>query len=95
MRKTVSIGEVIFAALRENGLDKPLLEKQVVERWPELMGPMVASMTRSVQVENGVLIVKINNAALKSQLFEQRYDLVKKINDTLGAKVIREVKLQG
>lgn len=92
---THSIGDLLTSYLREQGLEKPLLERQVVERWPEIMGPTVAQMTRSVEVENGMLRVRLSNAALRAQLFECRRELVKKINETMGSNVINDVRLLG
>lgn len=92
---THSIGDLLTTYLREQGLEKPLLERQVVERWPEIMGPIVAQMTRNVEVENGMLRVRLSNAALRAQLFECRRELVKKINETMGSEVINDVRLLG
>lgn len=92
---THSIGDLLTTYLREQGLEKPLLERQVVERWPEIMGPIVAQMTRNVEVENGMLRVRLSNAALRAQLFECRRELVKKINETMGSDVINDVRLLG
>lgn len=89
------IGDLLTSYLRESGLEKPLLERQVVEKWPELMGPMVARLTRSVELTNGVLKVRISSAALKAQLFENRRELVAKLNDAVGAHVIDVVRLLG
>ena len=76
-------------------LEKPLLERQVVEKWPEVMGPMIARLTRSVELKNGVLMVRISSAALKAQLFECRRELVEKLNNAVGAHVIDDVRLLG
>lgn len=89
-----SIGEVLVEFLRENGMEKPILERRVVEQWPRVMGETVARLTRSVEVTDGVLYVKLSSAALRSQLFEIRFDLVKKLNEAVGCEgVIRDVRL--
>ena len=85
--RTQSIGELLTDYLRETGLEKPLLERQVVEKWPEVMGPM--------ELKNGVLMVRISSAALKAQLFECRRELVEKLNNAVGAHVIDDVRLLG
>lgn len=95
MRPIPSIGELLPDYLRESGLEKPLLERKVVEQWPEIMGPTIARYTRSIAVENGMLLLKLSNAALRSQLFEQRHELIHKINTTIGGKVITDVRLMG
>ena len=93
MKGSQSIGQAIMDFLRENHLEQPLLERKVVTLWAELMGPTVAGLTRSVDVQNGVLKVKLSSSALRQQLFECRFELVKKFNEAVGAAVIRDVRL--
>ena len=92
---TQSIGDALTDFLRDSGLEKSLLEREVVAKWPELMGPMVARLTRSIELKNGVLMVRISSAALKAQLFECRHELVNKLNESVGAHVIDDVRLLG
>ena len=93
--KATDLTEALFAYLRESGLEQPVLEVQVEEIWPKVMGSLVASMTRSVEVKDGMLIVKVNSAALKAQLFENRFELVKKLNEAVGANVIKDCRILG
>lgn len=92
---SLSIADVLNIYLRETGLEKTVLEDKVVALWPEIMGDTVARLTRSVKVKNGMLIVHISSAALKAQLFECRFELVKKINDAVGGNAIRDVRILG
>lgn len=89
-----SIGEVLASYLRDSGMEKPILERRVIELWPQLMGETVARLTRSVEVTDGVLYVRLSSAALRQQLFEIRFDLIKKLNEAVGCEgVIRDVRL--
>ena len=92
---TVTISDAIVAFLRESGLEQPVLETRIVELWPEVMGDTIARLTRSVEVKNGMLIVHIASAALKAQLFDCRFELVAKLNNAAGAKVLRDVRILG
>lgn len=94
-QQTQAIGDVIVEYLRESGLEKPLMEKQLVESWPVVMGPSVTRLTRRVELKNGILYVYLNSAALKAELFICRRELVTKLNDHVGSKVIEEVRLLG
>ena len=94
-RRTQSIADVLAEVIRDNGLEKPLMEHQVVESWGTLMGPTVARLTRKVELGNGVLRVWLNSAALKAQLFECRHDLIKKLNEHVGGDVVTEIRLLG
>lgn len=93
MKGAQSIGQAIMDFLQENQLEQPLLERQLVSLWNEVMGKTVSEMTRSVTIKNGVLYVKLGSAALRQQLFDCRFELVKKMNDSVGAEVIRDVRL--
>ena len=93
--KAQSIGDLLAEFIRGSELEKPLLERKVIALWPELFGPTVAQMTIDISVKDGVLYVHIRSAALRSQLFECRFDLVKKFNNAAGAKVIKDIRLLG
>ncbi|MBQ6791447.1 MAG: DUF721 domain-containing protein [Paludibacteraceae bacterium] len=91
----MSLDEAVIGFLRESGLEQSVLDVQVEEAWPRVMGDMVNSLTRSVEVKNGVLIVRVSSAALKAQLFENRFELVSKLNEAVGANAIRDCRILG
>lgn len=91
----MNITEAIVDFLRESGLEQSVLEVQMEEVWPSVMGETVAKLTRSVEVKDGMLIVHVNSAALKAQLFENRFELVSKLNEAVGAQVIRDCRILG
>ena len=91
----MNITEAIVGFLRESGLEQSVLEVQMEELWPSVMGDTVAKLTRSVEVKDGMLIVHVNSAALKTQLFENRFDLVRKLNEAVGTEVIKDCRILG
>ena len=91
----MKISDALVDFLRESGLEKSVLAVQVEEAWPRVMGPMVAQLTRSVEVKDGMLIVRVSSAALKAQLFENRFELVRKLNEAVGAEAIRDCRILG
>ena len=91
----MSIGDALVQYLRESGLEKPVMEAQVEELWPQVMGSVVTNLTRSVEVKGGVLYVRVNSAALKAQLFENRFELIRKMNAALGADFLRDCRILG
>lgn len=91
----MNITDALVDFLRESGLEQSVLEVQMEEVWPQVMGETVAKLTRSVVVKEGMLIVHVNSAALKAQLFENRFELVRKLNEAIGAQVIRDCRILG
>jgi len=91
----MELGDAIIQYLRENGLEQSVLDVQIEEVWPQVMGDVVNRLTRSVEVRDGVLYVRVNSAALKTQLFENRFELVRKLNEAVGAKAIKDCRILG
>jgi predicted nucleic acid-binding Zn ribbon protein len=93
--KTQSISDALVSYLRESGLEQSVPDVQIEEVWPQVMGDVVTRLTRSVEVRDGVLYVRVNSAALKTQLFENRFEMVRKLNEAVGAKAIRDCRILG
>ena len=90
-----SLDSVIAEWIRENDLEKPLLEHRVVEQWDTILGPTIARYSRDISVKDGMLRVRITNAALRQELFEQRYKLINKLNEAVGGEAIKDIRLLG
>lgn len=90
-----SIGDIIAEYLHGSALETPLLERRVMELWPQVLGPSVAQLTGTMEVKNGVLFVHIRSAALRAQLFECRHEVVRKLNDAARAHVLKDIRLLG
>ena len=85
---SLSITDALVDFLRESGLEQTVMDRQIEEVWPQVMGETVQQLTRSVEVKDGMLYVRVNSAALKAQLFENRFELVRKLNEAVGAPAI-------
>ena len=81
--------------LRESGLEQSVMDVQIEEIWPRVMGQMVRNLTRSIEVKDGMLIVRVNSAALKAQLFENRFELIRKLNEAVGAPALKDCRILG
>jgi predicted nucleic acid-binding Zn ribbon protein len=93
--ESLSLTDALVGFLRENGLEQSVLDVQIEEVWPKVMGDVVTRLTRSVEVRDGVLYVRVCSAALKAQLFENRFELVHKLNEAVGAQAIRDCRILG
>lgn len=92
---SLSITDALVDFLRESGLEQTVMDRQIEEVWPQVMGETVQQLTRSVEVKDGMLYVRVNSAALKAQLFENRFELVRKLNEAVGAPAIRDCRILG
>ena len=61
--KTKQIDELVDQVLRNMGLEQKFKEHEVCMIWPEVVGQMIASRTKSVRVMDGKLFVSFTSAA--------------------------------
>ena len=91
-RDVKNIKDLVMQNLRENGLETPLLQKRLVDAWPEVAGPSVARFTREVSIYNQVLYVKLSSPVLRTELSMRRQTFIDKLNYIVGARIITDVR---
>ena len=85
------IGKLIQHYLRQECLESPLNERRLINAWPEVLGPTIASYTRDLYIKNQVLYVHLTSAALRQELMMGRDLLVRNLNRHVGAQVITNI----
>ena len=91
-RDVKNIKDLVMQNLRENGLETPLLQKRLVDAWPEVAGPSVARFTREVSIYNQVLYVKLSSPVLRTELSMRRQTFIDKLNHIVGARIITDMR---
>ena len=79
--------------LRDEGLETPLQQKRRVDAWETVEATMVARYTTEKFIKNQTLLVKITNPALRHDLTMMRTQLVRRLNEQVGALVITDIKV--
>ncbi len=91
-RKPQSIGDILSRVMREEGLETPLLQKRIIDSWDELAGAVGAKYTLEKYIKNQTLFVKIQNPSLRQNLSMRKTELIKLLNDKVGAFVISDIR---
>ena len=60
----------------------------VVNTWREMLGPTMVRYSEGEVFENGALKVRIKSSVLRNDLFMQRTELIKKLNQQLGRQIV-------
>lgn len=89
--KTQKIDELVAQVLRQMGLEQKFKEHEVCEIWPEVVGKMIASRTKSLNVIEGKLFVAFTSAVVRNEIMMVKEGLAKALNDKVGREVIREI----
>jgi predicted nucleic acid-binding Zn ribbon protein len=83
--------DVIQDFLKKNNKSKIYNERTILEMWNREMGDFIVQNTQSTKIENSILYVKINNAALRFELMGRKTELIRKLNDAAGMSVLQNI----
>ena len=88
-----SLGSILSALLKREGLADTAEGWRAVSDWAELAGPRLARHSRAVSFRDGTLTVEVEGSAWMHELGFLRKELVRKVNQHLGSDVVRDVRL--
>lgn len=91
-RDVQSVKDLILRNLREQGLEMPLLQKRLVEAWPQIAGPLIQRYTLNTYIYNQTLYVRLSSPVLRSELLMRRQELVNNLNQYVGSQVITDIR---
>ena len=78
--------------LRKFGIDNAIAQNKALNSWKEIVGDTVAKNTEPDRVEHGVIIVKVSSPTWRQELYFQKKEIIQKINNKIGKKVIRDIR---
>ena len=91
-RDVQQIKDLVLRNLRVQGLETPLLQKRLVESWPEIAGPAIARYTTDVKLYNQTLCVSLSMPALRADLSMRRQEFIQRLNAHVGAQIIADIR---
>ena len=89
----LELKNLINTFLKENKLEKGLLNIEVKKAWFELMNNGVANYTTDVSLRKKTLYIKLSSPALKEELSYGKEKLIKLINERLKETVVEKIIL--
>ncbi len=94
MSQEISIGKAIQEFLKKSRLKGGIQALQIEEIWEELMGKTIAKYTDKIQIINNTLFISTTVAPLRNELLYQKEMVMKRVNEALGEKIIKEVVIR-
>jgi len=86
------VGHALSGALREMGLESGLRGWQAVSEWAEAVGPQIARRAHASRFQDGTLWIEVEGSVWLHQLTVLRRDLLRRINQRLGADHVRDLR---
>jgi hypothetical protein len=89
-----SIGAALPKVLKSLGISRRTREAQALWLWPQVVGEHLASETHALKLTGGTLLVTASSPALAHQLHLERGMLIERLNERIGAPVVREIRFR-
>ncbi|MCK0131096.1 DUF721 domain-containing protein [Flavobacteriaceae bacterium F08102] len=87
------IGSLLKKTLKAHHLQKGLDVVQIKKAWVSVMGQGVATYTKSIEFERGVLTVALSSSVLREELSYGVEKMVLILNEHLEQPLIKKIKL--
>jgi hypothetical protein len=94
MGNEISLKAAIDKLIKRYQLQGKLTETQLNDSWEEIMGKPIAKYTRSLQLNNGRLVVKLSSSVLRQELSYGKDQLIERLNEHFGEAVIKDIVLK-
>jgi len=86
-----SIADIIGDFMQQEDIETTMLEHKALKMWAQVVGNGVNRLTTERYVDNGVITVKIDSAALRNDLMLSRTQLIEQLNKLVGKPVIKNI----
>ncbi|HIE26330.1 TPA: DUF721 domain-containing protein [Candidatus Poribacteria bacterium] len=91
MSQTLEISQILERLFRKLGYDKKIREQKAMFLWNEVVGEHVAQNSQPIRIDNGRMSVVVTDSIWLTELNLLRMQYIAKINEELGAKVVKEI----
>lgn len=89
------LGDLVKSGIERVGLKGAVQEKAAADIWDEVVGEKTASVTRIEQIRDGIIYVNCRDSMWAQELHFLRPIIIRKLNEKLGAEIIKEIRLSG
>jgi len=86
-----TIADAIKQMFHNYRLEDKVAEVRIRNMWPDVMGPAIRQHTGEIYFNKGVVTVFIQSAPLRQDLHFSREQIMQRINDELGERLVKEV----
>lgn len=90
----ISLQDAMKQFLKNSKFKTYIQAIQIEEAWEQIMGKTVAKYTDKIQIIGTTLFISTSVAPLKNELLYQKDIIIKRVNDALGEKTIKEVVIK-
>lgn len=88
-----SLGQALKKLISELGIEDNVIKFQAINLWPEVVGSRIAKISTAEKVENNIMFVKVTNDSWRNELIYHKKNIIDKLNNRIGKRVIEDIRL--
>lgn len=90
-KKPESINRLLKNFMNKIPQKTELRRGMVLHFWPEVVGDNINGVTKNLRFEGDKLFVKVESEVWRHEIHANRFSIVKRLNDKVGSKVVKEI----
>ncbi len=90
----ISLQDAMQLFLKNSKFKTYIQAIQIEEVWESMMGKTVAKYTDKIQIIGTTLFITTTVAPLRNELLYQKDTIMKRVNEALGGKTIKDVVIK-
>ena len=87
----ISLQDAVQQFLKTSRLKNGIQAAKIEDVWEQIMGKTIAKYTEKIQIINSTLFITTSVAPLKQELIYQKVQIIERVNEIMGEKVIKDV----
>jgi len=76
---------------QEVSLARKLAELRAIQLWEKVVGTNVSAHTKPINIQGKIFFVKVDSSAWCNELSFFKKDIIKRINEGVGMRVIKDI----
>lgn len=86
-----SLKDLLQQFIDKSGKQALYDERRVLTLWNERMDTSIKNHCRCIDIQNGVLKVKVDTAALRFNLMARKSEIIQQLNEWSGVNVVKDI----
>jgi len=92
VRKEKPIKDILQRFFKSIGVEGRFEENLAFAYWDSVVGKEIASHTDPEKIVKGTVMVKVDNDVWRNELAFFKHEIIQKLNDRIGKRIIQEIK---
>ncbi len=76
-------------------IDRRIKEETIILNWTKVVGERIAPQTQPLRVRDSILFVKVPSASWRNELVFLKANIIKELNQSVKANVIKDIVFTG